>query len=178
MRKIPYILYIVAVAMMLVGCNVRLAKPQLTKQEEYLFGKGFSHDTIALGENWWRMFGDTTLNRLVERALVQNKSIKIATSRIEEARHNLVVARSAYWFSLSATISAEGKYERFRRGDIGGNGDIMAIAQTDDLQGVIRIFNIRIGVTQKDDQIYFVIRDTGGDLLCAAVGARKHTGNL
>ena len=112
MRKIPYILYIVAVAMMLVGCNVRLAKPQLTKQEEYLFGKGFSHDTIALGENWWRMFGDTTLNRLVERALVQNKSIKIATSRIEEARHNLVVARSAYWFSLSATISAEGKYER------------------------------------------------------------------
>ncbi len=112
MRKIPYIYYIVAVAMMLVGCNVRLAKPQLAKQEEYLFGKGFSHDTIALGRDWWRMFGDTTLNRLVERALVQNRSVKIATSRIEEARHNLVVARSAYWFSLSATISAEGKYER------------------------------------------------------------------
>ena len=112
MRRIPYILYIATVAVLVAGCNVRLAKPQLVSQEEYLFGKGFSHDSIALGSDWWRMFGDTTLNRLVERAVVQNKNIEIAASRIEEARHNLVVARSAYWFSLSATISAEGKYER------------------------------------------------------------------
>ena len=57
------------------------------------------------------MFGDTTLNRLVVRALSQNKNIEIAASRIEEARHNLVATRSTYWPSISGTISAEGKYE-------------------------------------------------------------------
>jgi multidrug efflux system outer membrane protein len=57
------------------------------------------------------MFGDTTLNRLVARALMQNKNIEIAASRIEEARHNLVVTRSQYLPSISGAISAEGKYE-------------------------------------------------------------------
>ena len=57
------------------------------------------------------MFGDTTLNRLVVRALAQNKNIEIAASRIEEARHNLVVTRSQYWPSISGAISAEGKYD-------------------------------------------------------------------
>ncbi|MBR5105565.1 MAG: efflux transporter outer membrane subunit [Alistipes sp.] len=111
MRRIPYILYIATAAVLVAGCNVRLAKPQLVSQEEYLFGKGFSHDSIALGSDWWRMFGDTTLNSLVERAIVQNKNIEIAASRIEEARHNLIVTRSAYWPSISGVISAEGKYE-------------------------------------------------------------------
>jgi multidrug efflux system outer membrane protein len=56
------------------------------------------------------MFGDTTLNRLVDRAIAQNKNIEIAASRIEEARHNLVVTRSTYWPSISGAISAEGEY--------------------------------------------------------------------
>ena len=57
------------------------------------------------------MFGDTTLNRIVVRALALNKNIEIAASRIEEARHNLVVTRSQYWPSISGAISAEGKYD-------------------------------------------------------------------
>ncbi len=108
MRRIPYILL---VAISFATCSPRLATPQLSQQEEYLFGNGFSRDSIALDEKWWQMFGDTTLNRLVERAVAQNKNIEIAASRIEEARHNLVVTRSAYWPSISGTISAEGKYE-------------------------------------------------------------------
>ena len=108
MRSIPYILL---VTITLAACSPRLATPRLTLQEEYLFGGGFSHDSIALDEKWWQMFGDTTLNRLVERAMAQNKNVEIAASRIEEARHNLVITRSTYWPSISGVISAEGKYE-------------------------------------------------------------------
>ncbi len=107
MSKIVYILLVLIV----VGCNPRLSAPQLVQRKEYIFGEGFSSDSIALGREWWQMFGDTTLNRIVERTLAQNKSIDIAASRIEEARHNLVATRSTYLPSLSATISAEGKYE-------------------------------------------------------------------
>ena len=115
MRRIPYILYIVAVAMMVVSCNIHLAKPRLLMQEEYLFGKDFSHDSIVLGGDWWRMFGDTTLNRLVERAIAQNKNIEIAASRIEEARHSLIVTRSQYLPSISGAISVEEKYDSATR---------------------------------------------------------------
>ena len=108
MRRIPYILFIASIV---AGCNLQLGKPQVTRQSEYLYGERFSHDTLALPNDWWQMFGDTTLNRLVERAVAQNKNIAIAASRIEESRHNLVVTRSAYWPSVSGTISAEGKYE-------------------------------------------------------------------
>ena len=110
MRRIPYILYI-AITVLFFGCNPHLATPQLATHEEYIFGKNFSRDSIRLSGEWWQMFGDTTLNRLVTRALSQNKNIEIAASRIEEARHNLVVTRSTYWPSISGTISAEGKYE-------------------------------------------------------------------
>ena len=107
MNRIPYILLALVVA----SCNPRLSAPQLASQKEYIFGKNFSLDSVCLNSEWWQMFGDTTLNRLVVRALSQNKNIEIAASRIEEARHNLVVTRSTYWPSISGTISAEGKYE-------------------------------------------------------------------
>ena len=110
MRNIPYIIYI-ATATLFFGCNPRLTTPQLATHEEYIFGTGFSRDSIALGQDWWQMFGDTTLNRLVVRALSQNKNIEIAASRIEQARHNLVVTRSTYLPSILGAISAEGKYE-------------------------------------------------------------------
>ena len=97
--------------LMVVSCNPRLSAPQLTNHKEYIFGNGFSNDSIRLGNDWWQMFGDTTLNNLVTRAIAQNKNIEIAASRIEEARHNLVVTRSTYWPSISGAISAEGKYE-------------------------------------------------------------------
>ena len=110
MRRIPYIIYI-AIATLFFGCNPHLATPQLATHEEYIFGKNFSRDSIRFNSEWWQMFGDTTLNHLIVKTLSQNKNIEIAASRIEEARHNLVVTRSTYWPSISGTISAEGKYE-------------------------------------------------------------------
>ena len=107
MNKIVYILLV----LMVVSCNPHLTAPQPTQRKEYIFGKGFSSDSITLGSDWWQMFGDSTLNHLVARTIAQNKSIKIAISRIEEARNNLIVTRSTYLPSVSATISAEGKYE-------------------------------------------------------------------
>lgn len=106
MRNIPYILLVIA----LCSCNPRLTTPQLVHQKEYLYGDEFLHDSMALEEKWWQIFGDTTLNRLVERSLAANKNIEIAVSRVEEARHNLIVARSTYWPSIGRTVSAEGKY--------------------------------------------------------------------
>ena len=108
MRRIPYILLAVIVVC---SCNPHLATPSLSARKEYLFKGNFSCDSIRLDSKWWQMFGDTTLNRLVESALSQSRNIAIAASRIEEARHNLAVARATYLPSIAGEISAEGKHE-------------------------------------------------------------------
>ena len=108
MRRIPYIIIVIV---LFGGCYPRLSAPQLASRQEYIYGAEFSHDSIELGSEWWQMFGDTTLNRLVVRVLEQNKNLEIAASRIEEARHNLVVTRATYWPLISGERSAEVKYE-------------------------------------------------------------------
>ena len=104
--------YIIIIVLFFAACNPQLSQPQLSTKRDYIFGEGFSTDSISISSKWWQMFGDTTLNRLVARAIAQNKNIAIAASRIEEARHNLVVTRSNYLPSFLASLSAEGKYER------------------------------------------------------------------
>lgn len=94
----------------LVGCNPRLMAPRVVAPERYYYGESFSQDTMRVEPRWWRLFGDTTLNTLVEYAIEQNKNLQIAISRIEEARHNLTVVRSAYLPSVGAEISANGEY--------------------------------------------------------------------
>ncbi len=103
--------FIPLLALLLVGCNPRLISPQVVVPERYHYGSSFSQDSIRISEEWWRIFGDTTLNALVEHALLQNRELKIAASRIEEARYNLSVARSAYLPSFNADISANGVYQ-------------------------------------------------------------------
>ena len=94
----------------LVGCNPRLVAPRVVVPERYYYGESFEQDTVRVEPCWWRLFGDTTLNTLVEYAIEQNKNLQIAISRIEEARHNLAVVRSAFLPSVGAEVSANGEY--------------------------------------------------------------------
>jgi multidrug efflux system outer membrane protein len=49
---------------------------------------------------WWESFGDTTLNGLVEDALVFNNNLAAAAGRVAEARALLGGAKSAQWPTL------------------------------------------------------------------------------
>lgn len=57
-------------------------------------------------EQWWRGFGDETLNRLVQRALEANLDLAIATTRIEEARYAEAIAQGGLWptFGLGTAL--------------------------------------------------------------------------
>lgn len=56
----------------------------------------------AGAERFWTLFEDEQLTRLVDEALANNRDLKIAVARIEEARANLRIARSALYPSLDA----------------------------------------------------------------------------
>ncbi len=55
---------------------------------------------------WWESFGDTTLNGLVEDALVYNNNLAAAAARVLEARALLGGAKSAQWPTIEIGGSA------------------------------------------------------------------------
>lgn len=56
---------------------------------------------------WWRLFDDPELQSLIDRAIVENKDVKIAQARLEESREMLSEARFNYY----PTIRSSGDYE-------------------------------------------------------------------
>jgi len=71
-------------------------------------------------QQWWRNFGDTTLDALITEALISNKTLQIAKARIEEARANRGLARS----SLFPEVNATGGISRSNQGFATNNGTI------------------------------------------------------
>lgn len=61
-------------------------------------------DTIA--PDWWRAFGDATLDALEARALANNTDLLAAAARVDEARGNLRVARAALLPAIDASVQA------------------------------------------------------------------------
>jgi multidrug efflux system outer membrane protein len=57
-------------------------------------------------DRFWTVFEDEQLTKLIEEALANNRDLKIAVARIEEARANLRIARSSLYPSLDANAGA------------------------------------------------------------------------
>ena len=61
---------------------------------------------VAGIERWWAQFNDPQLAALIEEALAANLDLRLAVSRIDEARANLRLARSNLYPSLDADFGA------------------------------------------------------------------------
>lgn len=93
------------------ACTPQLQPPAVTVPATYRYADSFPTDSIGLTARWWELFGDTTLNRLVEHALIHNRDLWVAASRIEQAREQLRVARAAYLPEVEASVTASATYD-------------------------------------------------------------------
>ena len=60
---------------------------------------------------WWELFGDATLKGLIEEALTQNHDLRIAASRVEQARYAVGITRADALPQVGYQASAErGKF--------------------------------------------------------------------
>ena len=100
--------------LLLLGCTPKLQRAVIEAPERYIYTTVVG-DTVVLQQQWWQMFGDTTLNRIVTTALAKNKNILQAISRIEQSKAALRSARSQYLPSVSLGRSA----------GVQGNGSIV-----------------------------------------------------
>ena len=106
--KTGYLTLIFALAC--AACTPRFYPPKIDVPDGYLYGEGFPRDTAALASDWWRLFGDTVLDNLVQRALENNRDVAVAASRVEEARQNLGVVRAQFLPQVGIGVTAEGEY--------------------------------------------------------------------
>jgi len=80
-------------ALALSGCiNVGpdYVRPETTVPERW----GTPPPAVAIDPQWWKIFNDAELDKLVGEALAHNRDLAIAAARIEQARGQLAVTRS------------------------------------------------------------------------------------
>ena len=110
-RKIRYKGALLSIVSLLaVGCAV--TPPEIipiVTPDEYIFAhKG---DTIVVvGVEWWEVFGDTTLNRLMLTAIANNKNLAIAASNVVAAQESLASVRASLAPTADVGVSGSATY--------------------------------------------------------------------
>ncbi|MEO8144963.1 MAG: efflux transporter outer membrane subunit [Betaproteobacteria bacterium] len=65
----------------------------------------WQESAAARDGNWWRIYADPALEKLVEEALTRNTNLALATARVDEARALLAQADASFYPSVDANLS-------------------------------------------------------------------------
>ena len=90
-------------------------KPDLTAPETFRFAETVAEVEDEVNLKWWELFSDPILASLVRTALQNNLDVKIAVSRIEEARATLGFTKADLYPMLNIEGSAQ-------KGNFNGRG--------------------------------------------------------
>lgn len=100
-----------------IGCKKdnQYERPEVTTQQNWV---STLDGNLAIKESqrftkWWETFEDPTLNDLIDIALKENYSTKIAFSRVQEAR----IIRGLYISKQLPSVEAVGSYQKSRSSD-------------------------------------------------------------
>ena len=93
----PFIIFIVAISIMLSGCLVgpNYKRPAISAPTAFR-GQATAEQSSFADQGWWDVYSDPFLNVLIKEALKNNYDLKSAIARAKEADAYRAVARSAY----------------------------------------------------------------------------------
>ncbi|MFJ2986483.1 efflux transporter outer membrane subunit [Collimonas sp. NPDC087041] len=99
------------VATLLAGCasGPDYKKPDIEMPAAWQFEAPFHEATPndgALKGNWWESFQDERLNQLAQQALAQNQTLRIAATRLEQARQQVTVSSAGLFPQVSLQAGA------------------------------------------------------------------------
>ena len=99
-------------AVLLAACAVGpdYHRPQVATPDQFVGVDATQVSTQDVERDFWKQFNDEQLNELIERALVANHDIRIATSRLREAR----ALRGQSRLDLAPTVTASTGYTKTR----------------------------------------------------------------
>ena len=102
-------------AVLLAACAVGpdYHRPEVATSDQFVGTDAARFSTQDVEREFWKQFNDEQLNDLIERALVANHDIRIATSRLREAR----ALRGQAKLDLAPTVTASSGYTKARASD-------------------------------------------------------------
>jgi multidrug efflux system outer membrane protein len=106
-RAIFYSAALLTLASCSAGPDFKL--PEMLMPSKWKNGVGANVNDLPTPDEWWRVFGSSELNRLVEQAMVENQELRGALARVETARA-LIGVQQAEWFpqlSMKNALSYE-----------------------------------------------------------------------
>lgn len=89
------VLSILSLGLIMVGCSLRPAMPEVHQTFEY------KYDSYSINDKWWENFNDSKLDYLVELGLKNNSDLKLALINLQRAGINFNLATSDYFPSIS-----------------------------------------------------------------------------
>lgn len=108
MKRLAIIILLAAAAGMVSCSAVRHCKAPDVDLPERIAGEDSDSLTVA-DVQWWRFYGDSTLCRIIERTLDNNRDMLAAAARVERLRELYRVSRAERLPSVTGT--AYGDYE-------------------------------------------------------------------
>lgn len=90
-----------------VGPKYQTSRTQIDSLEVYRYDSlQLAMTDSALNISWWELFDDPVLDTLIMTGLKENKDILIASSRIEQARAQIGIAKADYWPQIGYSAGA------------------------------------------------------------------------
>ena len=186
-RAVPWTL---AFVLTIAGCALTpdYERPDVAPPDTWL-------QTLDTGESianlsWWNVYRDSALQALIRQALEENRDLKIALSRLQQAHHQLTFTRADQFpfldafgsasrgrssgvsrdsFSVGASLSFElDLWRQFSRATEGARADLLS---TEAAQR-----NVTITLVSSVARTYFLLRDIDNRLAVSertAVGRRE-----
>ncbi len=97
-----------------VGPNYHAPKVSIQSTWSEALEGGTKNQAVQVTE-WWRIFGDATLNSLIVRAVRSNYDLRIADARLREARAQREFSAADFW----PTVDGSASYSRVRNSEHG-----------------------------------------------------------
>jgi len=107
MKRIIPIMLVMHIMLLPAGCAVGpdYRRPDIPVPASYHYEA--EHAAETANTEWWRQFDDPVLNDLIEEALANNKNVKIAAAKVEQAAGILIQTRSPIFPQLNYSGAAE-----------------------------------------------------------------------
>lgn len=112
--KIVRTVSVIVVSLFMTGCLSiwpDYLRPKVDVPEQYVVASQQDDESLKVASDWWKLYQDQILNDLMDSALRNNKDIKLAVARIEEADATM---REVGAFLLpQVNLDARGQRSRF-----------------------------------------------------------------
>lgn len=115
MNKIAKLLVVLVASTLLYSCKIghKYTRPDLNLPET--IGSATQSDSATIADvEWWTMYTDTSLQKLISQALEYNKDLEIAVARVKELALQKRISTSKLFPQFSAKFYNQREHENYR----------------------------------------------------------------